>query len=145
MKKLKILLIDASQFTQFRCVRFLKDKHEVQLCISLEALDNIINLHQEGLDYFDLILIEPYFPNGKKYSYHETSDALQTGWFIYRDFLKDLAKTKVAVITYPTEQYVYSERNFPGRAWGENMVGIFRKSWEDDMLLNLVEKLFPQQ
>jgi hypothetical protein len=142
MRKLKILIIDASQFIEFRCVRFLKEKHEVQICISLEALDNIIGRHPEELDYFDLIFIEPYFPNGKKYGYRETNDALQTGWFIYRDFLKDLAKAKIAVITHPTEQYVYSERNFPGRSWGENMVGLFRKNGtDDDFLINLAEQL----
>ena len=139
MEKKKILIIDASNFIEFRCVRFLKKKHEVQIVISPAAINNIMALHKEGLDYFDFIFMEPYFPNGK-YGYRETDDAMQTGWFLYRDLMRDLKNAKIIILTYPIEQYDYSKRNYPERKWGENVVGIRRKSGEDDrLLIDMVE------
>jgi len=133
-EKKKILIIDASNFIEFRCVRFLKEKYEVQIVISPAAINNIMALHKEGLDYFDFIFMEPYFPNGK-YGYIETDENVQTGWFLYRDLMRDLKNAKIIIISYFTDRYSYSKSNYPERKWGENVVGIRRKNGEDDQLL----------
>ena len=129
---------------QERPLRFLKEKHDVQLCISQSGIDNITRKHTEGLDHFDVIFMEPYFPFHPRYTYEETDSSTQTGWFLYKDLMKDLKKAKIVILTYPTEQYTYGPNNYPEREWGPN-VTIRRKSTEDNYLIQIVKELCPEE
>lgn len=138
--KLKVLIIEKEPEMLYRPIGFLEKVHEVQIVKKQEGLINFSKAREEGLDYYDIIFMEPYFPQYPNYTYEETDDATQTGWFLYKDYLKDLKTAKIVIWTHPVEQYTYNENHYPERRWGPNVVGIRKKSSDDDSLINLVKE-----
>jgi len=143
----KILIIEKDGgYYQGRPIRFLKEKHDVQIVISQEGLTNLKKKWEDdeklpnGLEHYNIIIMEPYFSHHPRYTYEETDDATQTGWFLYRDFMKDLARP-VVIWTYLVEQYTYPTDRYPHRKWGENVTIKRKDGSDDDSLLKIVEEL----
>ncbi|MFZ2310906.1 MAG: hypothetical protein WAW11_05175 [Patescibacteria group bacterium] len=118
-----------------------KEEYDVEFAVCIEVIQNRIEQHQDhgGLDYYDIVIMEPYISHYPLYDYKETWSAMQTGWFIYRDFMQNLT-TPIIIWTYPIELYTYNESNYPDRAWGANVAGIFRKDLNSPYLLELIDK-----
>ncbi|MFA6256000.1 MAG: hypothetical protein WC606_02345 [Candidatus Absconditabacterales bacterium] len=146
MERKKILVIEKEPKMMPRIIRFLKEKHDVQIVSSQEGLMNFKKTYEEkehlqnGLEHYDCIIMEPYFSHHPRYTYEETDDAMQTGWFLYRDFMKDLPRP-IAIWTYPTWQYMYGPNNHPDRKWGDNVIIIRKDGTNDYSLVELVELL----
>lgn len=118
-----------------------REGYNVEFATCIEVFQDRIDQHRKngGLDYYDIIIMEPYISNFPLYDYEETFSALQTGWFIYRDFMQNIT-TPVIIWTHPIEQYIYNESNYPDRVWGANVAGIFRKDFTSPYLLELIDK-----
>jgi hypothetical protein len=143
MKKILVIERD-SQFNRFYS-DILKKNYQVEFADCIDTMNNYIAYHQNegGLQYYDVIIMDPYFSNYPLYGYEETFLGMQTGWFVYRDFMQNL--TSVIIIwTYPTGQYIYNEGYYPERSWGKNVAGVFRKDYSSRYLLDLVEKYSPR-
>jgi hypothetical protein len=147
MERKKILIIDKEPDSMFRPIRFLKEKYDVQIVICQDGLMNFKKHWEEkehlknGLEHYDVIIIEPYFGHHPLYTYEETTEATQTGWFLYRDFMRDLP-TPIVIWTYPTEQYMYGKDNYPERQWGENAIILKKDGTNDYSLVELIERLY---
>lgn len=53
---------------------------------------------------------------------------------------KRLRKEQMKLLMTREEVYNYGEHNYPGRAWGPNVAGIFRKDYTTPYLSELIEK-----
>lgn len=142
MENKKILIIDPD--AQRVCSRQIRALERagciVELAIVIEAIANRKNMHK-GLDYYDVIFLEPFFPGGNHYSSNDTHDYLHTGWFIYRDYLKDLINTKVVIWSYCIEDYSYPTPQYPNREWGKNVFVKLKDNANDDSLVDIVKKI----
>ena len=147
MNKKKVLVIEKEPEMLHRVLRFLKEEHDVQVVSSQEGLMNFKRKWEDedhlenGLEHYDIIIMEPYFTHHPRYSYEETDGATQTGWFLYRDFMKDFKTTKVAIWTHPTEQYLYGPNNYPNRKWDKHVTIVQKDATDDYSLVRLVEEL----
>ena len=148
--KKKILVLDRD-FDCNRRIRFLEEKHEVIKTTSQTGLLNFKEKFEQdfgfknGLEYFDMIIMEPYWDPFPMFGYEETDEATQTGYFLYKKIMEDLPDTKVVIWTHPVEQYNYPNswpKRYPNRSWGKNMVGFAHKNPDDDSMLQIVEKYF---
>lgn len=137
----KILVIERDTQMNHLYLDVFKEKYKVDFVNCIDGVQNLIDLHQSdgGLEYYDVIIMDPYFSHYPLYDYDETLAGMQTGWFVYRDFMKNLTST-VIIWTHPIAQYNYNESNYPERAWGRNVAGVFRKDYTTPYLLELVER-----
>src|SRR5574344_2899563 len=126
----KVLIIERDHHLNPLYHNILAGKYELEFADSIDILQNRALRHQpQGrLEYYDLIVMDPYISHYPLYTYTETFSMRQTGWFLYRDFMADL-KTKIIIWTNSVEQYSYGENNYPGRAWGPNVAGVFKKDY----------------
>lgn len=137
----KILLICGEPEKLLDSLKSLQAQHDVDLAISVSAVYNCFKLHEEegGLDYYDLIIMDPELNPDPMYNYVKSDSGQQTGWFLYQDFMKDL-KTPIIIWTFFEEEYTYSASRYPKRRWGVNMAGIIKKSYSSDSLLLIAAK-----
>ncbi len=137
----KILVIERDMRMDRLYLDVFKEKYKVDFVCCIDGVQNRISQHQDagGLEYYDVIIMDPYFSHYPLYNYEETFAGMQTGWFVYRDFMQKLTST-VIIWTHPIEQYNYNERNYPERTWGRNVAGVFRKDYTTPYLLELVER-----
>ena len=137
----KILIIERDPQADRLYLGVFQQKYEVEFASCIVAIQNRIEQHQDdgGLEYYDAIIMDPYISHHPLYSFEETFASMQTGWFIYRDFMQSLMTT-VIIWTHPIEQYNYNKHNYPDRFWGENVAGVFRKDYASPYLLDLIEK-----
>ncbi|MCX6824124.1 MAG: hypothetical protein NT085_03270 [candidate division SR1 bacterium] len=138
-KKLNVLIIDHEPHYKDRQIKPFEKIHNVELAISIAAIDNRIEMHKTkgGLNFYDLILIDPFFPcDGKKYTLSETQDGTITGWCLYKNIMQDLDHTKIVVWTYTPSHYT-------DLGWGDSV--IFKSKCvggDKDELFAIVEEIF---
>jgi len=134
----KILLICGEPERLLSALQSLKAQHDVDLADSVPSVLNCSKLHEDegGLDFYDLIIMDPELDPDLLYEDKETDSGKQTGWFLYGDFMEDL-KTPIVIWTFFPEEYVYKTSHYPKRKWKENVVGIIKKSYSDDALLKI--------
>ena len=132
MPKPKVLLITKNPEHLPRCLDRLKQDCEVEITKSISGLQNYMDNHDDGLNYYDIILMDPYLNYTPLFSYEETDEGLLTGWLLYHSFMKDL---EIKVVIYSHIIDTYTELN-----WGSNVELSMQHTNDDDYFISLVKQ-----
>ncbi len=141
--KRKILIIDGRPDMIPRAIAILKKSHEVDVAISVDAVENLSNLKEGGLSYYDIIFFEQAMSHSKMFTLEETASCMHTGWCLYEKFMRDLNNINV-VWTFPIKEYSYPTPEYPKRNWGKNVKLLKKRVGDDDYMLNFIEQCFAQ-
>jgi len=136
----KILIIDPESEMMYRLINKLKEHHDVMIAGGSKQTQNYYNAKIfDKLNYFDVIFLEPVMPCGI-FSLEKTKNGMDTGWPLYNKFLRELKKTKVVIWSHTPNDFIYPNKIYPDRKWGDNVTIVRKDGSDDDSLLKVVER-----